>query len=70
MRYAITNAPYKSRYCVWSGFYYDYLTATEYPPRSNLSLVTGFWFLFDIQVELMIELVRGVWLFRVKAFNL
>ncbi|MDB9425827.1 hypothetical protein PN437_13150 [Microcystis aeruginosa CS-564/01] len=45
MRYAITNAPDKSRYyalCVWSGFYYDYLTATEYPPRSNLSLVTGF----------------------------
>ncbi|CCI05804.1 hypothetical protein MICAD_1330014 [Microcystis aeruginosa PCC 7941] len=42
VRYAITNAPYKSRYCVLCGFYYDYLTATEYPPRSNLSLVTGF----------------------------
>ncbi|WNF16260.1 hypothetical protein [Microcystis aeruginosa] len=35
MRYAITNAPDKSRHCVlcvWSGFYYDYLTAAEYPP--------------------------------------
>ncbi|WP_198285279.1 hypothetical protein [Microcystis sp. T1-4] len=45
MCYAITNAPDKSRHCVLCvlcGFYYDYLTATEYPPRSNLSLVTGF----------------------------
>ncbi|CCI18445.1 hypothetical protein MICAF_3940014 [Microcystis aeruginosa PCC 9807] len=32
VRYTITNAPDKSRYCVLCGFYYDYLTATEYPP--------------------------------------
>ncbi|GAL92464.1 hypothetical protein N44_01022 [Microcystis aeruginosa NIES-44] len=35
LRYAITNAPYKGGYCVlcvWSGFCYDYLTATEYSP--------------------------------------
>ncbi|MGV2390210.1 MAG UNVERIFIED_CONTAM: hypothetical protein LVR29_24005 [Microcystis novacekii LVE1205-3] len=39
------------------GFYYDYLTATEYPPGA-IYPVEQASSLFDIQVQLMIQLVR------------